>query len=379
MDVEPLPCHSQVTGPRSSLAWNRRAMDMATTTGPSFGALPRSCVPHQPSPYQTCVPTQILVNRTPTKRQLPPPDKPTPAPPMDIAALVCNEAQQPNAAAPPPRLPSFTHLHPVGPSPSPAPATPLPTIQLPAISPPTPSVTPSPSSTPTRRVVCQLCKKSFSGVSSHNRHVSRTHHKKRPFSCHQCHASFGQKGSLERHIASVHRKERPFQCEYCAKSFGRSDNLRIHISTVHLKQRPHKCPQCPKSFGGKRPLKIHQQTVHEKKRPLECILCSRRFGQRSNLNAHLRQVHKQEPPPSSLPVASTPTSITNTISVTGATPLPPLGSLSFELPTSPTSSSSEELFGARRVSSMESGTVPESALNLLSRPEHSLWTPARLG
>lgn len=146
--------------------------------------------------------------------------------------------------------------------------------------------------TTTRRVVCQLCGKSFSGISSHNRHVSRTHHKARPFECTHCPKSFGQKGSLERHISGVHRKERPFSCAYCAKHFGRSDNLRIHISTVHLKERPHKCSQCAKRFGGKRALKIHMQTVHFKLRPLECSICVRRFGQKSNLNAHLRHVHK---------------------------------------------------------------------------------------
>ncbi len=151
-----------------------------------------------------------------------------------------------------------------------------------------------PSCTANRKVICQLCGKSFSGISSHNRHVSRTHHKARPFECQYCPQSFGQKGSLQRHISGVHRKERPFSCTFCAKLFGRSDNLRIHISTVHMKERPHKCPQCSKRFGGKRALKIHQQTVHLKLRPLECSICARRFGQKSNLNAHLRRVHKQE-------------------------------------------------------------------------------------
>ena len=151
------------------------------------------------------------------------------------------------------------------------------------------------SSNISRRVSCTLCGKTFSGVSSHNRHVSRTHHKARPFRCTECPQSFGQKGSLERHISGVHKKERPFSCPHCGKGFGRSDNLRIHISTVHMKERPFQCSACSKSFGGERPLKIHWQTVHLKQRPLECAICLRRFGQRSNLNAHIRHVHKKDP------------------------------------------------------------------------------------
>lgn len=148
------------------------------------------------------------------------------------------------------------------------------------------------SHAPQQRVECGLCGKSFSGISSHNRHVSRTHHKARPFSCADCGLQFGQKGSLDRHTAAVHLKARPFSCDYCGKGFGRKDNMKIHMTTVHLKRKPFKCDMCPKSFGGKRPLKIHRQTVHFKERPLQCPYCDKRFGQRSNLNVHIK-VHKR--------------------------------------------------------------------------------------
>jgi len=251
---------------------------------------------------------------------------------MDIAQLICTDTPRPSD----PNSPHVTSSSIVIPYPL-----------------------PSPTSDP-RRVVCQLCGKSFSGVSSHNRHVSRTHHKARPFLCVQCPQSFGQKGSLERHIAGVHRKERPFSCVHCSKNFGRSDNLRIHISTVHLKQRPHKCTVCQKSFGGKRPLKIHQQTVHLKQRPLECQLCARRFGQRSNLNAHLRHVHKQEP---MLRSSKSP----------------------FKLPTSPASSTEGlQMFASgTRFENPQMESVPESALQLMSRQEPTIpglstWNSPRL-
>lgn len=146
-----------------------------------------------------------------------------------------------------------------------------------------------------KRVCCNLCGKSFAGMSSHNRHVSRTHERARPFACDLCPATFGQKGSLDRHRAAVHLKRRPHVCELCGKGFGRADNLRIHVKTVHLKSKPFKCQTCGKAFGGKRPLAVHEATVHQRQKPLECPLCCKRFGQRSNLNAHLRQVHKQEP------------------------------------------------------------------------------------
>lgn len=148
------------------------------------------------------------------------------------------------------------------------------------------------STAPQQRVECGLCGKSFSGISSHNRHVSRTHHKARPFSCADCGLQFGQKGSLDRHTAAVHLKARPFSCDYCGKGFGRKDNMKIHMTTVHLKRKPFKCDMCPKSFGGKRPLKIHRQTVHFKERPLQCPYCDKRFGQRSNLNVHIK-VHRR--------------------------------------------------------------------------------------
>lgn len=206
---------------------------------------------------------------------------------MEIAALVCSDPEP---------IPGRARILPQLPAPFPPPP-PLSAAASHLAASPSSMITRLPAARGgARRVTCHLCGKSFSGVSSHNRHVSRTHHKARPFGCTQCAAWFGQKGSLERHVAGVHRKERPFACAHCGKQFGRSDNLRIHISTVHLKERPHKCPSCPKRFGGKRPLKIHQQTVHLKQRPLECPLCARRFGQRSNLNAHLRHVHKQQPP-----------------------------------------------------------------------------------
>lgn len=154
-----------------------------------------------------------------------------------------------------------------------------------------------------QRVECGLCGKSFSGISSHNRHVSRTHHKVRPFSCTDCGLQFGQKGSLDRHTAAVHLKSRPYSCDFCGKGFGRRDNMKIHMTTVHLKKKPFKCDMCPKSFGGKRPLKIHRQTVHFKQRPLQCTWCDKRFGQRSNLNVHIK-VHQRRASASPSPVSS---------------------------------------------------------------------------
>lgn len=291
---------------------------------------------------------------------------------MDIAALVCEESSPTSQ----PQTHSIPHAHAVAYVPEEVRSQSTETI-LPSIAIQSAARLPVPQ-VPTRRVTCVLCGKSFSGVSSHNRHVSRTHHKARPFGCTQCPKSFGQKGSLERHISGVHRKERPYSCDFCSKGFGRSDNLRIHVSTVHMKQRPYKCTACAKSFGGKRPLTIHWQTVHLKQRPLECVLCARRFGQRSNLNAHIRQVHKREPGGlKAETILNTPCSPSSLVAPVQTMPLHTLSPRANVLPTSPASSADDS--GVTRADSDLYSTVTEDNNTTRSFPEYqaaaSLWPP----
>ena len=58
-----------------------------------------------------------------------------------------------------------------------------------------------------RRIVCNICHKSFPRVFTLNCHIRSVHMKEKPFSCDICHKSFSVKAVLSQHVKSVHERD----------------------------------------------------------------------------------------------------------------------------------------------------------------------------
>ena len=58
------------------------------------------------------------------------------------------------------------------------------------------------------KITCNICHKSFTKMSSLNRHMRIVHKKEKPFFCHICPSSFSQKCHLSQHVKSIHEREK---------------------------------------------------------------------------------------------------------------------------------------------------------------------------
>jgi len=78
-----------------------------------------------------------------------------------------------------------------------------------------------------------------------------------------CCGRFTEKRSLQRHKV-LHSGKRPFICDMpgCVSAFARNSALRLHISRVHHREKPFLCGECDALYAHKQSLKNHLHKKH---------------------------------------------------------------------------------------------------------------------
>ncbi|KAG1672393.1 Zinc finger protein 271 [Nymphon striatum] len=133
-----------------------------------------------------------------------------------------------------------------------------------------------------KRLVCNICNKTFTQNESFEIHKSK-HANKTPFECTACNKNFTEKSSLTKHMRE-HSNEDLIECSICKKCFIQSDDLKYHV-LIHTDEKPFGCDVCHKTFGRKADLKNHLK-IHIK---------DKTFGRKADLKNHLN-IHTKDKP-----------------------------------------------------------------------------------
>jgi len=124
------------------------------------------------------------------------------------------------------------------------------------------------------KLICEICEKSFSLISSKYRHAKIVHGEAKNV----CNQIFGLKNELTGHVANNHH-EKHHDCKFCGKVFARYGSLSHHIKNIHEKGTYYKCDSCEKSYTQAGHLKTHIKTLHEGQRNYKCESCGKSFTQ----------------------------------------------------------------------------------------------------
>jgi hypothetical protein len=83
------------------------------------------------------------------------------------------------------------------------------------------------------RLECDLCDKTYVGISNLRRHINQNHSSQREkHTCDKCNKAYADLSSLKRHIASNHGSGKHV-CESCGVEFTRRTSLVRHLKVLH--------------------------------------------------------------------------------------------------------------------------------------------------
>ncbi|XP_031624956.1 endothelial zinc finger protein induced by tumor necrosis factor alpha-like [Contarinia nasturtii] len=155
-----------------------------------------------------------------------------------------------------------------------------------------------------QRHECNLCKKTFTAISSLNSHIANVHDGQRPFECKICKKRCAKKVDLKKHELShtgekphqhqkTHSSQRLYECAECGQKFKTSGALRRHVK-CHSGEKLFKCDLCSSKFLRSDSLKDHRKR-HTADRQFGCDLCSKRFFDNKGLQRHKLSHTKEKP------------------------------------------------------------------------------------
>jgi DNA-directed RNA polymerase subunit RPC12/RpoP len=146
------------------------------------------------------------------------------------------------------------------------------------------------------RYNCEICKESFTQLTSLKRHANSVHNQKKTYKCDFCDVEFPRKDNLVRHVNSVHQNLRPHVCTECGDVFKLPQHLKEHIVAIHTNQRKYICKECGFAFKLLSHLNDHVRVVHQNHRPYACEECDSAFPHARDLKLHIIAMHTDEKP-----------------------------------------------------------------------------------
>ncbi|XP_035459998.1 zinc finger protein 142 isoform X2 [Scophthalmus maximus] len=135
------------------------------------------------------------------------------------------------------------------------------------------------------RHTCDVCAKTFGGVTKLRQHKMRIHDKQPTHFCSLCDFSGYTLDDIRRHKLRCHTGELKHACADCDACFSSEIALRNHCKRVHQHQVQFLCELCDYTCSSKVILKTHQQSKH---RQVKCATCHKAFLTKENLEIHLR-------------------------------------------------------------------------------------------
>ncbi len=134
-----------------------------------------------------------------------------------------------------------------------------------------------------------MCSQTFTQTSSLYRHFSLVHERVKKYECHTCHKRYQQKHNLTLHkcIGQQSPASNSLLCTVCGKKFSAVSSLRHHERTLHSETKQFRCPTCGKAFACAGNMKEHVKAVHDGRSYL-CDLCGKSFSFKNSYNRHQR-------------------------------------------------------------------------------------------
>ena len=150
---------------------------------------------------------------------------------------------------------------------------------------------------PTSKYICNLCKKSFSTMTSFRLHLN-VHHK---VSCKFCYRKFLNASSMDKHVQEVHKVSKlpQYHCklESCTEQFGTQIKNFRHLRSKHRASLRYRYKKCKDLFFTVEELFRHHKIHNKNHLPFEakwsCSRCGEIFDNLTQLMEHTR-IHTEK-------------------------------------------------------------------------------------